>query len=129
MTEPVGNTKVFVQLMPSLLHMCLVKIATKLYRQFDTNILYRAFESRGISETFADIECYPKLLRYNNTKKIKLIPPRLRRKLMETIYGLQREEREWETGHMGTITLKDEECPFYFKSNGMIDEIKTTQQL
>ncbi|GBM30329.1 hypothetical protein AVEN_174140-1 [Araneus ventricosus] len=119
-------SKIFVPLMPSLLHLAVVKQAIKLYNDFHIETLDEAFR-RMTSE---DNENYSELVGCNSAqKKLLLIPPRLRKRVMEAIHGLKYGVWLWKEEHRHILELDDGECIFYWRCDGTIDTVKTAQLL
>ncbi|GBM95722.1 hypothetical protein AVEN_227608-1 [Araneus ventricosus] len=123
------DSKIFVPLLPPLLHLAVVKESINLYNDFQIETLDKAYRriEIGISITSEDSENYPGC--NSAQKKLLRIPPRLRKRVQEAIHGLKSGVELWKKEHSSILELDDEERIFYWRCDGTIDTVKTAQQL
>ncbi|GBM93956.1 hypothetical protein AVEN_106925-1, partial [Araneus ventricosus] len=129
MTADVGDSKIVVPFMPSLLHIASVNVAVPLLNDFDLTTLQIAFKKiqQGIPIRDSKDTTFIKCNRAQ--KKLLFIPEHLRTKVLEAVQGLQYGALQWKSQHSHVLELKDGECIFYWRSDGRVDEIKTVQKL
>ncbi|CAL1301044.1 unnamed protein product [Larinioides sclopetarius] len=85
---------------------------------------------RSLKKKMLEIsEANPLIKWYRIQQNLLMIPPGLRKTVMEAVQGLVRTCRQWIADHSRILKLKDVEFMIYLKSDGRIDEIKTVQQL
>ncbi|GBM38987.1 hypothetical protein AVEN_70174-1 [Araneus ventricosus] len=123
------DSKIFVPLLPSLLHLAVVKESMNLYNDFHTETLDEAYRriQQGNSMASEDSENYPGC--NSAQKKLIRIPPLLRKRVREAIHGLKSGVELWRKEHSSILELDDGECIFYWRCDGTIDTVKTAEHL
>ncbi|GBO22341.1 hypothetical protein AVEN_245015-1, partial [Araneus ventricosus] len=129
MTADVGDSKIVVPFMPSLLHLASVKVAVPLLKDFDLSTLQIAFRNIQQGIPISDIKDPAFIESDRAQEKLLFIPGHLRMKVLEAVQGLQYGAWGWKSQHSHVLKLKDGECIFYWRSDGRVDEIKTAQKL
>ncbi|GBN56860.1 hypothetical protein AVEN_237107-1 [Araneus ventricosus] len=135
----------------SLLHLPTVQIPVPLGNDFDLEKLQHAFEriQDGISFELSENIEDTNLIKCNRAQKnLLLIPAHLRERVMKAVRGFRYLGRQWRC-HQSNILgpydgnfifywrrhqsnllrLNDGDCMFYWRSDGMIDGVKTSEQL
>ncbi|GBO40261.1 hypothetical protein AVEN_23941-1 [Araneus ventricosus] len=125
MAASVDNSKIVRPYVHSLLHLASVKVAIPLCNDFDLITLQEAFDNiqEGLLENSSDIECS------RAQKNILFIPAHLRKTVFDTAQGMKYLAFLWRDLHSVIIKLEEEDCIFYWRSDGRIDGLKTSQHL
>ncbi|GBO18902.1 hypothetical protein AVEN_141744-1 [Araneus ventricosus] len=124
--------RIFTPFIPTLTHLALVKIAIPLHNEFGIGRMNEAFnriELGNSTESEQDSED-PELIRYQRAVKyLLLIPPCLRKRVLEAVHGLEYGICQWRADYSKILQVEDAEFIFYWRCDGTIDRMKTAQQL
>ncbi|GBN06167.1 hypothetical protein AVEN_125795-1 [Araneus ventricosus] len=125
MAASMDNSKIVRPYVQSLFHLASVKVAIPLCNDFDLVTLQEAFDNiqKGLLENPSDIECS------RTQKNILFIPAHLRQTVFDTAFGMKYLAFLWRELHSEIIKLEEEDCIFYWRSDGRIDGLETSQQL
>ncbi|GBM43247.1 hypothetical protein AVEN_45090-1 [Araneus ventricosus] len=124
--------RIFTPFIPTLTHLAMVKIAIPLHNEFGIARMNEAFnriELGNSTESEQDSEDL-ELIRYHRAVKyLLLIPPRLRKRVLEAVRGLEYGICQWRADYSKILQVEDGECIFYWRCDGTIDRMKTARQL
>ncbi|GBN51392.1 hypothetical protein AVEN_80233-1 [Araneus ventricosus] len=131
MAALIDDSRIVTPHLPSLSHLSRVSVALPLLNEFGIGTLDRAVSEIQLGNSTASNEgSEDHEINYNRAMgKLLLIPPRLRKSVLEAVHGMHWEIEAWRYQHSNIFKFKDHECFFHWRSEGTIDTIKMAQQL
>ncbi|GBM64076.1 hypothetical protein AVEN_160726-1, partial [Araneus ventricosus] len=131
MAALIDDSRIVTPHLPSLSHLSRVSVALPLLNEFGIGTLDRAFSKILLGNSTASNEgSEDHEINYNIAmEKLLLIPPRLRKSVLEAVHGMHWEIEAWRCHHSNIFKFKDREFFFHWRSEGTIDTIKMAQQL
>ncbi|GBO45627.1 hypothetical protein AVEN_275742-1 [Araneus ventricosus] len=131
MAALIDDSRIVTPHLPSLSHLSRVSVALPLLNEFGIGTLDRAFSEIQLGNSTASNEgSEDHEINYNRAmEKLLLIPPRLRKSVLEAVHGMHWEIEAWTCQHSNIFKFMDRECSFHWRSEGTIDTIKMAQQL
>ncbi|KAF8782473.1 hypothetical protein HNY73_012755 [Argiope bruennichi] len=133
MTSSQEDSGPVVFLLPSLTHMCLMKVATTLHSACGLGKLKSLFsetESTNSLESRLSIHIDNAVLNKRVKKHLFFIPANLRKRVWEAVKRVELQIEEWiECHENGDKYSYFRKCAFFWRSEGTIDRIKTAQEI
>ncbi|GBO22046.1 hypothetical protein AVEN_114516-1 [Araneus ventricosus] len=132
MAALIDDSRIVTPHLPSLSQLSTVSVALPLLNEFGIGTLDRAFSEIQLRNSTASKEGSEEDQEINNNRameKLLLIPPRLRKSVLEAVHGMHWQIEGWRYRHSNIFKFKDRECFFHWRSEGTIDTIKIAQQL